>query len=75
MTQFKQEVFHYQQQRHFVQINCTTLDEQDSLLKRCDMPWHNLALAWNHAEDMIPVSPLTANVFIPIMRLWEIGSV
>jgi len=40
MTQFKQEVFHYQQQRHFVQINCTTLDEQDSLFKKM---WYALA--------------------------------
>ena len=21
-------------------------------LKRCDMSWHNLVLAWNHAEDV-----------------------
>jgi len=28
------------------------------------MSWHDLVSAWNHAEDMVAVSPLTTNVRI-----------
>jgi len=33
---------------------------------RCGMSWQDLVSAWNHAEGMIVVSPLTANVCIII---------
>ena len=33
-------------------------------LKGSDMSWHDLVSAWNHAEDMVAVSPLTTNVCI-----------
>jgi len=32
------------------------------------MFWHDLVSAWNHAKDMVAVSPLTTNVCITIMR-------
>jgi len=28
------------------------------------MSWHNLVSAWNHAEDVVAISPLTTNVCI-----------